>query len=888
LQQDSGSSRTAAAVRSGNQTTGTTMMQRTRSTSGILLSGVILAVVAGCERQVFLEKADYDAALSAGPLAKLSMQPHGPILPPTVQGSPPATVLDPSRPARYVTLKECVAIMLEQGNAGSPAVNQPGQIQDTFETFTQRGVSGTDSLAAFALDPAIAGAEVERSLSKFDARWVSSMTWQKTDQPFPVQFQSFLQNADIAVLSSTLAKPLPTGGVAGITFNMNYNNLTNPPPPGSAFAALPTSYTPQLQFTFEQPLLQAFGVEINQLLPTHPGSTLIPGLRPSGGQNSEGILITRLRLGQQRAEFDREVNLALLNLEAAYWNLYSAYYNLYAQEEALKQSQFAFLVFRDRARAGITRNQFAIQAQAQVELFRGQVLIARGQVLQAERQLRGLMGMRSDDGTRLVPADEPTLVPYRPDYYTLANEAMQYRPELAIARQELKIQQLNLVTQRNLRRPDLRFISQYDIAGIGSRLDGRPGENALANFIDNRFNSWTVGLRLDMPIGFRDANAAVRQAELNLRRNYFFLLDSERKTLEFLTEQYRQVIQTHELVKYRRAQRESLQRFIQLDRQVLESGALSKEEYVGFITNLIQVQRDLANATASEFQAVAQYNIALAGLEYAKGTIQQYNNLMVTDGPVPAWVEKKAVDHFKTREAALKLREHPAGLPLTPLHEWQPLGSLPGTDPLIVPPGGTAPGGVPLPLSPSLAGPEEPQATTPGVPNNSPGSDPSRPWERGSPSQPLPRPNPIPPLAPMSPGAPAPSLDRGTESPSRQASESSVPRIPVSVPSPSPLSSAAQAVSGEVPVDAPSRSTRPGTIVFPQEGTVKLRKPRGETIPASIPVGEKEQTGAGGPANAMIPADKIAPMPESPRLPVGTPKLSADGAPPTFAVPASR
>lgn len=845
------------------------MMQQKRWVRRFTWLTLFLTVLSGCERQVFVEKGDMEAALAVGPVAKLSMQPHGPILPPSVTGTTPSTVLDPSRPARFVTLKECVAILLEQGNVGSPAVNQPGNALDTFSTFTGRGTTGTDNLAAFAMDPAIASAEIERSLSKFDARWVSSMTWQKTDQAFPVQFQSFLQNADKATLSTTLAKPLPTGGTAGITFNMNYTSLTNPPPQGSAFAALPTSYLPQVQLSFEQPLLQAFGVEINQLLPNHPGSVLIPNLRPSGGQGSEGILVTRLRLGQQRAEFDRQLNVALLNVESAYWNLYSAYYNLYAQEEALKQSQFAFLVFSDRAKAGITRNQFPLQAKAQVELFRGQVLVARGQVLQAERQLRGILGMRSDDGTRLVPADEPTLVPYQPDYYQLANEAMQFRPELLIARQELKAQQLNLVTQRNLRRPDARFIGQYDVQGIGSALDGGPSQNAMASLTDNRFNSWTLGFRLDMPLGFRDANALVRQAELNMRKSYFYLLDSERKTLEFLTEEYRQVVQAHELVKFRRSQRTALQDYLILDKQVLESGALSKDEYVGFITNLIQVQRDLANATASEFQAVSQYNIALAGLEYAKGTIQQYNNLTVTDGPVPAWVEKKAVDHFKANEAALKLREHPDELPLKALHDWKPSVGMPGTVPAVVPPGATLPDGTPAALPELRTTPENPQGTLPSLPSY--GSPEMYPIPQGA--QPLPAPTPVPPTG-TAPTSPA---------------------VPMSPMSPTNPMSTNPAIVNEatLPVSGISTDSSAGRITFSQEGTVKLRKPKGwstattEAAPSQPNVSAAPSAPSVKPvAPAEYPATNAAVNPTM--IPVSMPSGTSEGAPPVISPPPLR
>ena len=58
---------------------------------------------------------------------------------------------------------------------------------------------------------------------------------------------------------------------------------------------------------------------------------------------------------------------------------------------------------------------------------------ARGQVLEAERQFRGMMGIRSDDGTRLVPIDEPNEAPYVPDFYEAANETLANRPELMLA-----------------------------------------------------------------------------------------------------------------------------------------------------------------------------------------------------------------------------------------------------------------------------------------------------------------------------------------------------------------------------------------------------------------------------------------------------------------------
>ena len=55
----------------------------------------------------------------------------------------------------------------------------------------------------------------------------NAILWSRTDEPIQ-GFNSF-NNGDNAQVSSTLVKPLPTGGLAGITFSTTYQNLNRPP-----------------------------------------------------------------------------------------------------------------------------------------------------------------------------------------------------------------------------------------------------------------------------------------------------------------------------------------------------------------------------------------------------------------------------------------------------------------------------------------------------------------------------------------------------------------------------------------------------------------------------------------------------------------------------------
>src|SRR5262249_481310 len=77
----------------------------------------------------------------------------------------------------------------------------------------------------------------------------------------------------------------------------------------------------------------------------------------------------------------------------------------------------------------------------------------------------------------------------------------------------------------------LRLNSQYEIHGLGSRLDGEDTfpngmtDNAFRSLASNHFDSWAVGLSLNVPIGYRAAYASIRAARLRLTEGSWQLPD---------------------------------------------------------------------------------------------------------------------------------------------------------------------------------------------------------------------------------------------------------------------------------------------------------------------------------------------------------------------------
>lgn len=626
-----------------------------------------LPVALGCRQQGFLIEPDYHDfhTLACSPLAESALGASVAPLPGTTP--PPMTVDDTQRETRYLSLREAIAIALENGTIGIQNPLVPGTAIDTLSGFVSRTVQSADAIRVLALDPAIIANDIETSLSKFDTQWNTSLTFSRTETPLGVSPLSFTQvggtslkntSADGIDFSTGLIKPLPTGGVAGITFEIasQYNT------PASQFNP---AVQPDLFFTFEQPLLQGFGDAINQLRPNHPGSRLTPF---DTSNPTEGILITRIRLDQQRAEFERNLQYLLLNVEAAYWNLYGAYYQLYSREEGIRYTYEYWRLTKLLLEQGRGNIQTLEQIRLQYEQFRSQRLTALGQVLESERQLRGLLGLKTEDGFRLVPADSPTLTPVKPDWRVALNEALARRPELLLARQDLKFRELDLIRLRNNLLPDLRLVASDRLHSVGSRIDGGDSpNNALHNLFSDPFNNWSVGLQMNVPIGYRAAYAAVRDAQLLLQRSYISLRTEEDKAERFLAFAYRQTLEFEHQIQVNQASLRAATGQLQAYFILFREGKAA-----GVDANLILALQNFSNSVASYYAAVVQYNTALATFEFAKGAIMERDNVFISDGPLPHCAQVRAVEHERQRTQAIVLRD----LNATPDGKWFGLGDL--------------------------------------------------------------------------------------------------------------------------------------------------------------------------------------------------------------------
>ena len=635
---------------------------------GYLMGGLLFVVGLGC-----VQLCDRPLAVLPGPSAGAAdLPPAGDIPPPgaTVPiGPSPATVKHLDREPRYLSLTEAIALALENGNVGTAAVSNPGLATEDLTSFAGAitnignagvgGIASSNNIRVLALQPAIAGTGIDAALGRFDAIWFNSLNYTGTDEP--VQGLSSFNNGQFAVFQSGVAKPLATGGSTGITFTTNYQNLRSPP---ANFPILNPAYTTRLQFGFEQPLLRGGGLGVNQILPNFPGSLLFPSInnRPQTGQ---GILIARLRFDQQRADLERQVAFQLLNVEYAYWNLYFAYVNLYSTEQALRMASELFRIAKEQFPSKIDEGDYA-GARGQMQLYRANRLQAIGQILDAERTLRNLLGLVSEDNCRLVPIETPFTDPVLPDWQDSLKEAFARRPELIILREEIKSRKLQMQALANLVQPDLRFTSTYTLVGLGNRLDGdgsyisstgtpRP-TSSLQSLFDAGFNDYTLGLNLTVPLGYRFEHAALRSARLSLEQSMYSLKEQEKKAQIYLSRQYSRIAELYETIETRREQREAYAQQVDARFRQFAAGRIK----VDFLQSAVT---QFSTALTAEYQAISQYNQVLAAFQFAKGSILEFDNVKISEGALPQCAQVRAVVHEQQRTRGIVLRQRFNPLP---------------------------------------------------------------------------------------------------------------------------------------------------------------------------------------------------------------------------------
>jgi outer membrane protein TolC len=510
------------------------------------------------------------------------------------------------------------------------------------------------------LDPAVVETDprfgVDAALSAFDAQLTASVFGEKNDRALNNQFfggGTRLLDQDLAVWQTQIAKKAATGSQFAFRHYTDYDSNNAP---GNIFSS---AYNTNFETEVRQPLLQGAGTTFNRIA----GASQIPGLYT-------GVLIARANTDVELADFEAAVRDLVSNVENAYWDLYFAYRDLDAKIAARDGALETWRRINALNRTGRRGGEAEKEAQAREQFYRfqedvqnalsgrlvdgtsvnngssGGTFRGAGGVQVSERRLRMLIGLPPSDGRLIRTSDEPVTAPVHFDWAEVSRESLVRRVELRRQRFVTRRFELESIASRNYLLPKLDAVGRYRWRGFGDDLlhsdsTGRPRfDNAYMDLTSGDFQEWQLGLELNVPLGYRREFAAVRNAELQLSRARAILQEQEHLVLHDAAAS---------VGEFDRAMVVAQTTANRLDAARVQLGAVQAafDSEKATLDLLLEAQRLLADAESRNFRALAEYAVAIKNVHYSKGTLLDYDGVVLSES---AWPDKAYGDAAR-REA---------------------------------------------------------------------------------------------------------------------------------------------------------------------------------------------------------------------------------------------
>lgn len=499
------------------------------------------------------------------------------------------------------------------------------------EILRSLGGSVVQASAATAtkFDPAITetnpNGSVEAALSAFDAQVAGQLFWQKNNVPNNTTFLVF-QPVALEQTASTfnyeISKRTATGANFSARHAVQYNRNNSP----ARFFA--SDFVGWFEAEYRQPLMRGAGLDYNRI--AGPNSGL--------GQYN-GVLIARINADISIADFEAGIISFINDVETAYWELYFAYHSLEAQVAGRNSSLLTWQRIKELQKVGARGGDAAAEAQARSQYYNFDVQVkdaltgANGLYAQ-EQRLRYLLGMPATDGSLLKPVSEPMQGEVIYDWNAAIGDALTNRVEIRRQKWQVKRRELELIAARMNRRPNLDFLGLYRYRGLGDNLIGNRSatnsfDNLYQNIFEGDYQEWQAGFELSYPVGFRQASTAVANARWNLSREKAVLQEQELKITHDLSNSARLVKRAYALTE----SNFNLQSSIREQVEALKARYISGLDNINF---LLQAQQQLATGQSAYFRSLVDYQLALRDFHREKGSLLNYNQVGLSEGPWPA------------------------------------------------------------------------------------------------------------------------------------------------------------------------------------------------------------------------------------------------------------
>ena len=383
----------------------------------------------------------------------------------------------------------------------------------------------------------------------------------------------------------------------------------------SQVVTLSPRYSSRLELSLIQPLLKEFG---------------------------ESITKTKIRIaetGTKATKLDVKDRVIKTTgaVESAYWDFVYAMENLTLQKEGLTLAQRLVSDIELKLKAGEMAPIHLIQAKSGQASMEENVIVAENELKKAEHDLKLLLGVPEMEDT-IIPLDRTKELEKIPDLSESLDIAQKNRPDLQASRFRVEAKKIEERYMNNQLLPRLDLIGKYGKRGlsgepspvlvtgadgkpvpVGNRVVGTPfeGETSIGDSLNDLYpghgyDYWSVGLKLEIPLGNREAEGRYRQSRLERKK-----METEVKSLDekISNEVKKGVLDIKTTIKMREAAKVTVQfseEHLKFEEMRFKAGETTSYE-------VLKIQKDLTDAKTRHLKALIENNKAWSRVRMAEG-----------------------------------------------------------------------------------------------------------------------------------------------------------------------------------------------------------------------------------------------------------------------------
>ncbi|MFQ5490405.1 MAG: TolC family protein [Phycisphaerae bacterium] len=473
-------------------------------------------------------------------------------------------------------------------------IERPNKLNLTLEDALRRAMTHNFTVRISSYNPAVDTARIVEAEAAFDTSFFASVI--KNKQNRPTANALIGSNVDTLTLNGGLRKLLPTGMLA--TTSLNWVRNSN----DFQFQQLNPQYTSAFVVEFRQPFLRGFGIDFNR----------------------SAIRLSQLDEQRSQHAFRREVIDVMVNLEKAYWDLVRARREVVISGRLLASFERIYNFLWQRREFDAYKIQIA-DTKARLEKTKASFIQVETNVRNAEDALINQMNdpqIDLADDIEIVPTDFPHYSPVVLDRLSEVQIALDHRHELAEADLAVRQARVRVGQAKNGVLPQLDVTFRYTVDGLGES-----GHDAFSEVTKNDFHEYFISVEFEIPVGNRAARAREVQARLRhgqaiaaLKQTYENVILDVNVRLRQLAASFDQLGPNYESAEANQDQVDAIvaraesRNFVQLNQEL------------NALTALAGSRREL-------IQSLIDYNMAIIQLERAKGTLPEYDNIILNPQP---------------------------------------------------------------------------------------------------------------------------------------------------------------------------------------------------------------------------------------------------------------